>query len=425
MGLTIAGYLDLENTPISILPERLTVGSLYIRGTDISLLPNTLKVTEDLYLGGSQVKQLPDSLQLSGELDISHSLITEIPTSLKVGSRCLMNNTNITRLPDGLKIGENLNLRYTLITVLPEKMTVKGNLYLWGTPITTLPDSLKVGKNLELDHTQISSLPDNLSIKGTLSLNNTPISVLPNNLTVLGDLELENTQISSLPDDLEVRGNIVGYDEPEIVSILKIKDTTRDNLFSMASLITGGKESVLEDIEMFFDNPNLFFTKYESHLEHWSIESVEDVMQLSESSTNLATLLFIILDSENYSLMYDWNNDLYELIEYDDDAYLSLNNGLLEKAGFSEKLNDFEPEDYHSISKLISEPGLAENEPVLMFLFGLGFILVSINLDDDNCNFIMLSISNVSEFKQLAQRLSFEYLLDRELTAAKRDIVDF
>ena len=46
-----------------------------------------------------------------------------------------LRGTQITSLPEGLKVGGHLYLRDTQITSLPEGLKVGGNLYLEGTPI--------------------------------------------------------------------------------------------------------------------------------------------------------------------------------------------------------------------------------------------------------------------------------------------------
>ena len=89
-----------------------------------------------------------------------------------------LRNTPITSLPDGLTVGGYLYLEGTPITSLPDGLTVGGSLYLEGTPITSLPDGLTVGGDLWLNGTPITSLPDGLTVGGWLSLYNTPLAKL-------------------------------------------------------------------------------------------------------------------------------------------------------------------------------------------------------------------------------------------------------
>ena len=55
-GLNIEGSLDLRGTQITALPDNLTVGgSLYLGGTQITALPDNLTVGGSLYLEGTQI----------------------------------------------------------------------------------------------------------------------------------------------------------------------------------------------------------------------------------------------------------------------------------------------------------------------------------------------------------------------------------
>ena len=52
--LNVGGDLDLENTPITSLPDNLKVGGvLYLRNTPITSLPDNLKVGGYLYLSNT------------------------------------------------------------------------------------------------------------------------------------------------------------------------------------------------------------------------------------------------------------------------------------------------------------------------------------------------------------------------------------
>ena len=63
-----------------------------------------------------------------------------------------LRGTGITALPDNLTVGGSLDLEgCTGITALPDNLTVGGSLYLRGTGITALPDNLTVGGYLDLE----------------------------------------------------------------------------------------------------------------------------------------------------------------------------------------------------------------------------------------------------------------------------------
>jgi len=113
------------------------------------------------------------------------------------GGSLYLKGTQITALPDNLTVGGALDLDGTQITALPDNLTVGGSLYLKGTQITALPDNLTVGGYLDLRGTQITALPDNLTVGGYLDLRGTQITALPDNLTVGGSLYLKGTQITA------------------------------------------------------------------------------------------------------------------------------------------------------------------------------------------------------------------------------------
>jgi hypothetical protein len=113
-----------------------------------------------------------------GNLDLENTPITSLPNNLtEVKGSLFLSNTKIINLPDSLSyVGGNLVLINTNITSLPEKLTVKDSLFLKGTPITSLPNNLTVGRYLDLSGTKITNLPKDLTVGGSLNLENTPIS---------------------------------------------------------------------------------------------------------------------------------------------------------------------------------------------------------------------------------------------------------
>ena len=75
----------------------------------------------------------------------------------KSGGSLDLRETQITSLPENLTVSGWIDLRGTQITSLPDNLTVGGWLYLRGTQITSLPDNLTVGGSLDLRGTQITN----------------------------------------------------------------------------------------------------------------------------------------------------------------------------------------------------------------------------------------------------------------------------
>ena len=87
----------------------------------------------------------------------NYNEVIEEDGKIKVGGSLYLRNTNITELPDNLTVGGDLYLSNTNITELPNNLTVEGSLYLSNTNITELPDNLTVGGWLELSNTNIEN----------------------------------------------------------------------------------------------------------------------------------------------------------------------------------------------------------------------------------------------------------------------------
>jgi len=72
------GDLNLQNTPITTLPNDLTVGgNLYLDGSKITTLPNGLKVGGYLDLDNTKISTLPNDLKVGSDLDLRNTPISE------------------------------------------------------------------------------------------------------------------------------------------------------------------------------------------------------------------------------------------------------------------------------------------------------------------------------------------------------------
>ena len=83
-------------------------------------------------------------LSYGGSLDLRGTGITSLPDNMTVGGSLDLEGTGITSLPDNLTVGGSLDIRGTGITALPDNLTVGGYLDLGGTGIT---DTQKVNKD--------------------------------------------------------------------------------------------------------------------------------------------------------------------------------------------------------------------------------------------------------------------------------------
>ncbi len=117
-----------------------------------------------------------DKVIIHGSLDLRGTPITSLPDNLRVGSLFLQ-ETPIQSLGDNLYVGRYLNLAECKnLQSLPDNLYVGGELNLNGTPIKSLPDNLYVGGDLRLNNTQIQSLPDNLYVPDAIFIYGTPLN---------------------------------------------------------------------------------------------------------------------------------------------------------------------------------------------------------------------------------------------------------
>jgi len=76
-----------------------------------------------------------DKIVVDGSLDLRRTQITSLPDNLHVGGSLYLNGTLITSLPDNLHVGGWLGLSKTPITSLPDNLKVKGYIYIYRTPL--------------------------------------------------------------------------------------------------------------------------------------------------------------------------------------------------------------------------------------------------------------------------------------------------
>ena len=198
-----SGFLNLEGTAITSLPDNLTVsGYLYLKDTAITSLPDNLVVGGSLHLEGTAVTSLPDNLTVGGSLHLK--------------------GLAIKSLPDNLVVGGSLHLKGSAVTSLPGNFTIGGSLYLKGTAITSLPGNLTVGRSLYLKGSAVTSLPDNLTVGGSLHLKGSAITSLPYHLTVGGFLHTKDTSIT---DTSKVNLNTGNFFEWRNCEYIKVDET--------------------------------------------------------------------------------------------------------------------------------------------------------------------------------------------------------
>jgi|GEM_PF-1597327 len=231
-GLTVAGKINLTNTPISKfyfskkeqqfiwsdlilegcynlinLPDDLDVlGNLNIFRTNIESLPVNLSVAGDFNAFGTAIQFLPNSAQFGANVDLGKTHIQFLPSDFKVYGDLILTESKICELPDNLWVQGDLDLSFTEISCLPGQIYVGGNLILRDSLVASLPEGLIVKGSIDLTNTPIKFIPDNLSVGGSLSLLNTPLKRLPDNLNVGGSLIIKKSHVKDIPLNLIIGG---------------------------------------------------------------------------------------------------------------------------------------------------------------------------------------------------------------------------
>lgn len=155
--------LDISDTPLTTLPENLSVGELVARNLSIERVPASLNVKFRLTLDGC-----------------AH--LVDLPAHLKVGSLSLQDCLSLERLPEGLSVCF-LNLdRCDALSAWPQQASVRfGHLSLRDClSLRELPDWLEQLAGLDLCGCRgITHLPDGLKISGWLDVAGSGLTSLP------------------------------------------------------------------------------------------------------------------------------------------------------------------------------------------------------------------------------------------------------
>jgi hypothetical protein len=101
-----------------------------------SLESHDLFIDDNLDVEGvAELKQLPDGLTIAGYLDVEGTGLTSLPNNLRVKGSLFANSLPLKELPRGLKVGVQLYLNRTQITTLPRDIEVRGGLRIAKTPL--------------------------------------------------------------------------------------------------------------------------------------------------------------------------------------------------------------------------------------------------------------------------------------------------
>ncbi len=110
--------------------------------------------------GRMDITALPDGLTVPGWLYLQESGITALPSCLVVGKGLDCTDAKaLATLPDTLQVGTFLDLRGTAVKKLPDKLTVGTYLFLQGTAVAALPSELTVGIHIFVEGSPLENDP--------------------------------------------------------------------------------------------------------------------------------------------------------------------------------------------------------------------------------------------------------------------------
>lgn len=209
-----SGTLDISQTCITQLPERLTVKGDLILNRFIKKLPDKLTVYGNLDLRNTQV-----DLQDTSQLTVEGNLYTGPHTTgfkwcVDVGGDLDLRASKFLQSIDNgsLIVMGNLYLddNNIYITSIRQMVGVRGNLILRGSKVEKFSfGRLIYAKNIDLSYSAINQLPDEFVVYGDLNISNTDLANYPEKMVVFGNLDIRNTKLPMPHKNVCVLGKII------------------------------------------------------------------------------------------------------------------------------------------------------------------------------------------------------------------------
>ena len=234
---------------------------LYFR-TDITELPDNLKVLGYLTIKKSGVTKLPKGLEVGCFLEISETDIEELPEDTMLGGSLYVNDMNKPfSFPNMVKVNGYFNCKNTIIKRMPEELYTEYDCNFSGCTFDKLPNVMENGFGLYLNDTAIAELPEGLKeVYGNFEISNTKLTKLNDNLVVYNSIFLCNTLIEELP-----KGLIVG--SWLNLCNTKLKDYSNLHKFSPRFIVDEKKYKEIKDSlikhEISYDDGDVIFVTFE------------------------------------------------------------------------------------------------------------------------------------------------------------------
>ena len=197
--LVYDGNLDLEDkTDITELPENLRVlGGLNLRNSGITKLPKGLEIEGLLEISETDIEELPEDTMFGGSLYADKMKKPfSFPKVVNINGHFDCEGTTIKRMPEEVYVKWSYSFSRSTFDRYPKVMEFGYGLYLNETDITEMPKGLKeVYGSFDISHTRITKLNDNFVVYNRLILSYTLIEVLLEGLIVGDELYLDNSDL--------------------------------------------------------------------------------------------------------------------------------------------------------------------------------------------------------------------------------------
>lgn len=209
-GTRILSHLVLSNrADVTRLPDGLHVnGSLILANCGLPALPEGLTVCQALAgLSLSPVSALPDGLTVR-VLNLEDSQVKTLAPGTRVLKELSLLNSPVRALPDGVTVGRLLILDGAQVPILPRDLMVNGT-RVADRVRGPLPETVVVVGDATFAELMFDGL-DSMTVYGRLSRAGWPNTALPGRLTVYGDVEFSGGTIApeSRASRLDVHGTL-------------------------------------------------------------------------------------------------------------------------------------------------------------------------------------------------------------------------
>jgi hypothetical protein len=177
----------------------------------------------------------------------------------------------------------------------------------------------------------------------------------------------------------------------------------KEAYLALAILVSGGHEEVSRDVTLYFDEPNSYFDRFKVDL-----EDSRGITSLSKLQEKPVMVLTDALERHGFLFFMDWKDDLELYLEHKD--IQSLSNNALASSLCLKKLQGADPNEYHSITKLLEQPERIRQHAILNCIAAEGFLLADINEDNDSHQIVLIPTKSKALLARLAGNANIEIL---------------